>query len=92
VKKAINSENQGIIITTFAIPQKTEKCLSGRKSTPGKCVYGKTVSRVRISPSPQLKITKSLICINMGFFNFYKLIGDKFGSKDVLVYFVNIAL
>src|SRR4051812_46752803 len=33
-----------------------ERCLSGRKSTPGKCVYLKRVSRVRIPPSPQSKI------------------------------------
>ena len=30
-----------------------ERCLSGRKSTPGKCVYG-NVSRVRIPPSPPI--------------------------------------
>ena len=29
-----------------------EKCPSGRRSTPGKCVYLKRVSRVRIPPSP----------------------------------------
>ena len=31
-----------------------ERCLSGLKSTPGKCVYVNSVSRVRIPPSPPL--------------------------------------
>ena len=30
----------------------TEQWPSGRRRTPGKCVYGKTVSRVRIPPAP----------------------------------------
>ncbi len=32
-----------------------ERCPSGLRSTPGKCVYGKTVPRVRIPPSPPYK-------------------------------------
>ena len=45
---------------TFALPLgilyalKTVKWLSGRKRTPGKCVYVNSVSRVRIPPSPPL--------------------------------------
>ena len=31
-----------------------ERCPSGRRSTPGKCVYGTTVPRVRIPPSPPI--------------------------------------
>ena len=48
---------------TFALHIYTERCLSGRKSTPGKCVYSKRVSRVRIPPSPLIfipKMTESL--------------------------------
>ena len=44
-------------ITTFNQLNK-ERCLSGRKSTPGKCVYLKRVSRVRIPPSPLISISK----------------------------------
>ena len=35
-------------------PVKKERCPSGRRSTPGKCVYSKRVPRVRIPFSPLL--------------------------------------
>ena len=41
-----------------------EKCPSGRRSTPGKCVYLKRVSRVRIPPSPPERLNgKSKFCV-----------------------------
>jgi hypothetical protein len=38
----------------YTAKNQTERCPSGRRSTPGKCVYGKTVPRVRIPLSPPL--------------------------------------
>ena len=38
----------------------TERCPSGRRSTPGKCVYG-NVPRVRIPPSPP-ELKKGAVC------------------------------
>jgi hypothetical protein len=37
------------------LPAGAERWPSGRRRTPGKCVYGKTVSRVRIPPAPPLR-------------------------------------
>ena len=61
--------NRSIIIHLQSISE--EKCLSGRKSTPGKCVYAKSVSRVRISPSPLIfkhQISKACNQTIAGFF------------------------
>ena len=38
--------------TWFNLSRLTERWPSGRRRTPGKCVYGNPVSRVRIPPSP----------------------------------------
>lgn len=44
-----------VILTRFFKTAKSERerCPSGLRSTPGKCVYSKRVSRVRIPLSPQ---------------------------------------
>ena len=38
-----------------------ERCPSGLRSTPGKCVYAKSVPRVRIPVSPQIIIALKLV-------------------------------
>ena len=48
--------------------QLTERCPSGRRSTPGKCVYVDSVPRVRIPPSPPCRA-----CNRLGAKDFLKL-------------------
>ena len=47
--------------------------LSGRKRTPGKCVYVNSVSRVRIPPSPPNSENPISLITDVGFF--YELMG-----------------
>ena len=47
----------------FVILNYLERWPSGRRRTPGKCVYAKSVSRVRIPSSLQFSNTFNLECI-----------------------------
>ena len=57
VKKMISYKNIFFALIKLVISAleifKMERCPSGRRSTPGKCVYLKRVSWVRIPLSPQ---------------------------------------
>ena len=64
---------------------KTVKWLSGRKRTPGKCVYVNSVSRVRIPPSPPLflSLLSYLFCVYLRSLNPFVTVSPSYNGKIV---------
>lgn len=73
-----------LLLLSYLAQSPTGRCQSGRMSTPGKCVYRKSVPRVRIPPCPPSIFCRNIFVMSILRFLFVGVWGRN-GEKSFLL-------